>query len=122
MLHMLKENMEKYLTDIWITCLDKYMLFWFNNYTCPGFMFIPCKAWTFGNEYHTIYCGLLGILFGLELVKGKNCPKELGKPAYNGNSGDTCGLLLITTRKCLGDSAVQVSRYCSESLNLPTCC
>ena len=70
MLRMWNENMGQYLSPEYIICLNGFMSFWFNKYTCPGFMFVPHKSWKFGNEYHTIYCRLSCILFGLELVEG----------------------------------------------------
>ena len=54
---------------------------------------MPRKPHPFGNEYHTICCGLSGILFSLELVEGKDRPKEYGKDPSN-RFGKTCGLLL----------------------------
>ena len=65
------ENMNENFQPGWITCLDESMSTWTNKFTCPGFMFVPQKPWPFRNEYHTICCGLSGILFSLELVEGK---------------------------------------------------
>ena len=59
---------------------------------------MPRKPWPFWNKYHTICCGLSGILFGLGVVEGEDWPKELVNPAYNKNGGATCGLLLRTER------------------------
>ena len=28
-----------------ISCLDESTMKWINKYTCPGFMFVPCKPW-----------------------------------------------------------------------------
>ena len=52
-------------------------------------MFIPRKPHPGGNEYHTIADGLCGVLFGMEIVKGKDKPKERGKDKYHeyGNTG-----------------------------------
>ena len=65
MLCMWNDNTDQYFATVWITCLDDSMTFWSNNFTCPGFMFVPQKPWQFGNKYHTICCGLSGILFGI---------------------------------------------------------
>ena len=60
----------------WVSCLDESMSVWTSKWTCPGFMFVPRKPHPQGNEYHTIACGLSGILYGMELVEGKDKPKE----------------------------------------------
>ena len=65
MLRMWNENMDQYFTSGWITCLDESMLFFFNKYTCPGFVIVPWKSWPFGNRYHNICSGFPGILFGI---------------------------------------------------------
>ena len=56
-------------------------------------MFFPRKPHPFGNEYHTACCGLTGILFVMEMVEGKDRPKELGKAEFE-HLGKTVGLLL----------------------------
>ena len=77
----------------WIACLDESMSTWTNKFTCPGFMFVPQKPWPFGNEYHTICCGLSGILFGLELVEGKDALHHAQSKVYDA-FGKTIGLLM----------------------------
>jgi hypothetical protein len=49
------------------------MLGWTNEYTCPGFIFVPQKPHPFGNEWHSI----CGIIFGIELVEVKDQPKKI---------------------------------------------
>ena len=53
--------------------------------------------WPFGNEYHSICCGTSGIIFGIEMVEGKDHPKEIPADPTN-EKGNTIGLLL---RHCL---------------------
>jgi len=60
----------------WVNCLDESISKWLGKYTCPGFMCIPRKPWPFGNEYHTICCGVSGILYAAELVEGKDEPRQ----------------------------------------------
>ena len=55
-----------------VNCLDESMSVWTHKFTCPGFMFIPRKPWTFGNEYHTVCCYTSGIMWGIDLVEGKD--------------------------------------------------
>ena len=65
---------------------------WTNKYSCPGWMFVPRKPCPFGNVYHTESSSLLGILWQMELVEGKDSPSEI-IPKFN-NQGETVGLLL----------------------------
>ena len=74
------KNMDKVFRSGWITCLDESMSTWVNKYTCPGWMFVPRKPRPFGNEYHSICCGLSCIMFAIQLVEGKDRPKELPSP------------------------------------------
>ena len=93
-----KDNMFHHFIPGWVNCLDESMSFWSNMFTCPGFMFVPRKPWPFGNEYHTICCGLSGILFDLELVEGKDAPPERPAPEFESLGGKTVGLLLRLTK------------------------
>ena len=75
-------------------CLD-------NEYTCPGYMFVPQKPHPFGNEYHTIGCCISGVLYRVELVEGKDRPPECGAEEYS-DLGKTVGLLLHVTKPLHG--------------------
>ena len=37
------DNMAENFTPSWTSCLDESMMKWLNQYTCPGFMFVPRK-------------------------------------------------------------------------------
>ena len=52
MLHMWNKHMGANFSLSWINCIDKSMSKWVNEFSCPGFMFVPQKPWPFGNEYH----------------------------------------------------------------------
>ena len=93
MLLMWNESMDQYFSHAWITCLDESILFCSNNYTCPWFMFVSWKPCPFGNKYHSICLRLLGVLFGIYSVEGKEWPKDLGKPVYFDNGGATFGFI-----------------------------
>ena len=69
------------------------MLKWVNEYTCPGFMYVPCKLWEFGNEYHDASCANSDIIWQVNLQEGKDCPQELGQKEYD-EKGKTTGTLL----------------------------
>ena len=74
-------------------CLDESMIVCTNKCTCPGWMSVAQKPWPFGNEYHTVCCFLSGVLWGLELVEGKDTPRQTPPPMFQ-SLGNTVGLLL----------------------------
>ena len=86
-------NMKDNFLPGYMNCLDESMSVWTNKFTCPGFMFVPRKPWLFSNEYHTVCCCSSGIMWGIDLVEGKDRPQQLGIQQYN-NFGSTIGLLL----------------------------
>lgn len=107
------KNMATNFVPSWVSCLDESMSPWTNKYTCPGFMFVPRKPHTYGNEYHTICCCKTGILYQLELVEGKDAPR--GKVfEYENHGGKTVGLLLRLTRPIwnMGHTIILDSGFC----------
>ena len=68
------------------------MVEWFNNYP-PRFMFVGSKPHPFGNEMHTICCGLLSILWRSQIVEVKYRLQPLGQKEYN-ELGKTVSLML----------------------------
>ena len=86
-------NMLATFSPSWVSCLDESMSKWTSKWTCPGFMFVPRKPWPMGNEYHSICCGLSGIMYWVELVEGKDAPPERGPLEFAG-LGKTVGLML----------------------------
>ena len=57
----------------WINVLDESMMEWFNKYA-PQFMCVGSKPHTFGNERHTICCGLTSIFWRSHIEGGKYSP------------------------------------------------
>ena len=86
-------NMNNAFAPGYMNCLDESMSMWTNKFSCPGFMFGPRKPWPFGNEYRTVCCCLSGIMWGIDLVEGKDHPPQLGQLEYE-ELGSTVGLLL----------------------------
>ena len=76
MLEVWNDNMTEQFVASWMSCLDKSMLKWVNEFTCPGYMCVPQKPWQFGNEYHSICCALTGIMYLIKLVEEKDEPRE----------------------------------------------
>jgi Transposase IS4 len=106
------DNMNTNFDCGWISCLDESMSVWTNEYTCPGFIFVPRKPHPFGNEWHSICCGITGIMFGIELVEGKDQPKEIRRDFEA--TGKTVGLLLRMSEPLWGTGKVVVldSGFC----------
>ena len=84
-----------------------------NRYTCPGWVFCPCKPHLFDNEYHTICCGETGILFDFEIVEDTDCPHDMPHAEYT-DKGKTAGLLLCLTKQVHHSACYVVldSRFC----------
>ena len=91
------DNMAEQFTPSWVSCLDESMSLWMNKYTCPGRMFVPRKPHPFGNEYHSVCCSMSGIMWGIELVEGKDAPHAAAhpKPKHNNHRNTVCLLLHI---------------------------
>ena len=70
-----------------------------NKFACPGFVFCPRKPHPKGNEYHTIYWGESGIMYGWEIVEGRDHPIPMGRPEFETSPNmKTVGLMLRLTR------------------------
>ena len=106
-------NMRNKFSPSWISCLDESMSKWVGKFTCPGFCCVPRKPWPLGNEYHTIACGTSGVLYSVEIVEGRDEPKEAPAKDFS-ELGKTVGLLLRLTRSIWGTSKVVVldSGFC----------
>ena len=105
-------NMDTNSSPSWKNCLDESMSKWLNEYTCPGFMFVPRKPWPFGNEWHDIGCADTNVIWQLEIREGKDQPHEL--PKQHDNKGKTVGTLLHLTKPIHGSGKLVVldSGFC----------
>jgi hypothetical protein len=113
MIAMWNTHMMDVFVASWVSCLDESMSVWTRKWTCPGFMFVPRKPHPMGNEYHSICCGLSGIMYAIELVEGKDHPKERPKADYD-DKGKTAGLLLRLCKSLFGTGKVVIldSGFC----------
>ncbi len=93
MIEAWNENMTNAFRPSWISCLDESMSPWTNPFSCPGYMYVPRKPHPYGNEYHTVCCGRSRILWGIEMVEGKDAPRGRVKE-FEDRGGPTVGLLL----------------------------
>ena len=92
MMQAWNNNMVSIFKASWASCLNVSMSIWFNQWTCPVF-FCPRKLHPYGNEYHTIFCAICGIMYRFELVMGKDSPFWASNDSTNAK-GNTVGLLL----------------------------
>ena len=69
-----KETQEDFIAG-WLIVLDKSMVVFLNKYA-PGWTVVKRKPHPMGNEYHTTACCNTKIIFHIEIVEGKDQPKE----------------------------------------------
>ena len=95
----------------WVCCIGEYMSIWTNRWTCLGWVFCPRRKHPFGNQYHTIYYGLSGILFIMEMVEGNDWRKELPRDS---KTKKTINLLLCLCFmvKSVGNVIILYSGFC----------
>ena len=79
----MNKNMATNFVPSWINCINESMSKWLNEYTCPGFMFIPCKPWPFGNEYHDAGYTDSNIIWSLEVREGKDQQLQLNNKQFD---------------------------------------
>lgn len=77
-------------------------------------MFVPRKPHLYVNEYHTVFCGLSGILWHAELREGKDAPKDLPKDPNEHKYGPTVPMLLWVCKSIFvtGKVVVLDRRFC----------
>ena len=71
------EIMAAIFTSGWITYMDAFVLIWTNKWKCPGWILCTRKPHPIRKNYLFICCGICGIMFTIELVKGNIRTKEL---------------------------------------------
>ena len=96
----------------WEICLYESMSIWNSRWTFPGWIFCPWKPHPFGNEWHTDYCALSGILFVVELVEGKERPQQSGPLEFKDLGGKTVGLLLHIMKSYFATVGYLILDYC----------
>ncbi len=93
------DHMSNSFVPAWALCLDESMLIWYSLYTCPRWVFCPCKPHPFENKYHSMCCGKSGVMIYVEMVEGKDRPRELRASEFEDHGGKTVGLLLRMLKK-----------------------
>ena len=121
LLTSINTHMRSILLAGWVSCLDESMSIWTRKWTYPGWMYVPHKPHPNGNEYHSICCSISGILVGIEIVEGKDRPRQRDHPEYS-EKGETDSLLLRLCKHLFatGKVVIQHSPFCVlESLLSP---
>ena len=57
-------------------------------------MCVTRKPWPLGNKYHTIYCGVFGTMYAIELVKVRQYFTPERRPKESNKLGNTVNLIL----------------------------
>ena len=85
---------------------------WINKHA-PGFMCVGRKPHHFGNDSHTICCGLTSILWISQIVEGNDLSQPLGQKEYN-KLGKTERLMSRMCRPIFGsgNAVVLDSGFC----------
>jgi hypothetical protein len=69
-------------------------------------MAVGRKPSPFGNEYHTMACAVLHVIFWIEIVEGKDRPPQLGPLLHVEAHGKLCGLVLRAAETIKGSNRV----------------
>jgi hypothetical protein len=99
------DHMKGCFNAAWAVCLDESMVKWLNEFS-PGWMAVGRKPSPFGNEYHTMACAVLHVIFWIEIVEGKDRPSQLGPPLHVDHHGKLCGLVLRAAECIKGSNRV----------------
>ena len=89
--------MTKVFEPNWVSVLDEIMQEWISKYNCPDWMYVGHNPPPFRNERHAIACGLLTIMWFVDIVEGGYFPRDRVIPEF-GDIGKTLGTMLRFTR------------------------
>ena len=88
---------------------------WINKCMCPEFVLCPHKPRIKGNKYHTICCGKSGIMYGWDIVEGRDNTIPMGRPEFETSPNmKTFGLVLRLTKTLwsTGKTVIIDSGFC----------
>ena len=66
---------QRFFEPSWVKILDESMKEWISKYNFPAWMCVGRKPHFFGNERHTIDCGLVKIIWFSDIVEGRDRPR-----------------------------------------------
>ena len=87
--------MQRVLIHTWISYLEESISLCMNKFTWPVFVFLPIKPHSKGNEYHTICCDESGIMYGCDIVKGRDNLMPMGRPEPETSSNTKMVVLML---------------------------
>ena len=87
------KNMADKFSPSLINVLNESMMGWYNKFD-PGFMCVGWKPCPFGNESHTICCGLTSVLWRAHIVEGKDRPAQMSLKLHS-DLGITVGFIIL---------------------------
>ena len=90
-------NTTKVFEPSWVIMLDESMQERISKCTCPARMCVGHKPYPFGNERHSIACGLSDIMWFADIVERRYRPFDQGRPEFD-EIGKTVGTMLQCTR------------------------
>ena len=107
-------NMINIFEPSWVSVLGEIIREWVIKYTFPAWMCVGRKPHPFGNQRHTIACGLSKIVWFAEIMEGRDCPRDLRRPDF-GEIGKTVGKMLRCTRPICNCAKVVImgSGFCA---------
>ena len=88
---------------------------WKNKFICPGFIFFPSKPHPKGNNFHTIFCGESGIMYGWDIFEVRDHLISMGQYEFDRSTHmKMVGLVLQLTRAIwvTGKAVVMNSCFC----------
>ena len=111
MIVVCNDHMKYVFIPSWVSFSDKFIYIWNNKFICPGWMFVNRKAYLKVNEYHTICCGDIRILYRWKLVDRKYSQKGLGSPQFETVLGTYTMALMCMMNKSLWVTGKKVIMY-----------
>ena len=112
------DNMAAQFLASWVLCLDESMSIWHNRWTCPGWVFCPRKPHPYGNEYHTLCCGLCGILCALEIGNSDGQRFSSRAPIGIQQLGEDCWIDAALPTSCLVSMLYLTLAFASSKASL----
>ena len=73
------KNMAAHFETSWGSVIDESIQEWIYHYSCPVWMFVPCKPHHFGNKYSTILCAKYKVIYNVLIMEGKDRPRVMSE-------------------------------------------
>ncbi len=83
----------------WALSHDKSVSICHSMFMCPEWVFCNQKPHPFGNKYHSLCLSESKVMLKVDMMEGKDCPKELLECEFEKQDVKTIGLLLCMLKK-----------------------